>query len=145
METHTDLMPALYKDKTVLDKISHMKNLSDDFIYRLRIYFKNGYQLSVVKIPIEIEFFNIKDCPYEIAVFDENENMLEFDNGDVVLKCNTDQDVIETINYIADLPNRNKLNKEKIKWHEPILKLKQLKNSLMKAHRQLCTLIQSKY
>lgn len=96
-----DMTPALN-----FSLIAEVKNLSDDRVSRLRLVFKNGYQLSIIRGEFsyggdqglfEISPFDLEGC-MNGGLFDEE------DQGDDVLGyCNLEK-VKYYVNKIGTLP-----------------------------------------
>ena len=72
--------------------ITDILDLSDPMIYRARIKFKNGYQLSiiVIKAYIELGLVDVGNS-YELAIIDDNGQMLSVEGDDVIPHQSADE------------------------------------------------------
>ena len=85
------------------DKIKSIVDRSDSLIKRLKITFKNGYGISIVKGD---RFIYCGKDTYEIAPLDKNKEIngdLLNINGDDVLGWQTKQDIIEHMTKLSNL------------------------------------------
>ncbi len=85
------------------EEIKKLEGRSDSFMNRLRVYFKNGLQLSVIKG--DTSYGGNQDL-FEIAPFNLEGNLdgsiLNIENDDVEGFL-TEEDVIDRINKMAQL------------------------------------------
>ena len=87
------------------DKIKTVANNSDEYTDRVRIEFKNGHELSIIRGNYS---YGGIDGLFEIAPFDKNGNMNgdlfdDDDQGDSVLGDCTRERVIHYINKLGSL------------------------------------------
>lgn len=104
MKEGGSLMDLIIKENyTFIEKI---EDLSNSFLKRMRIYFKNGYQLSVINS--ERYSFGSDEGLFEIAPMRHNEVDCpelfdEKDQGGYVLGCCDKEKVIYYVNKIGNL------------------------------------------
>lgn len=78
--------------------ITRVENMSDFMANRMRIHFKNGYQLSVIR---GYGTYGSRADLFEIAVIDAHDAWVPFEDGDTVMGWQTREDVISWINKVA--------------------------------------------
>jgi len=85
------ISPA-FRDVLNIETIEHIKNNSDCLFQRLRVYFKNGYSLSIIKGPYS---YGGKQDLFEIAPYDKkdciNGSVLGISGNDILGYCSVEQ------------------------------------------------------
>ena len=93
------------QSQTQLDNL--IQAIESDSPNRVLVKFKNGYSLSIINTG-----YGYDDCPYEIAPIDHHGKMngsllgIEYDD---VLGYLSEQDVIQYLNQMAQIPVETKM------------------------------------
>lgn len=106
----TSWFDSVSLDKESINQIVKIENRSDPYISRLRIYFKNGFQLSVIQGAYT---YGSESNLFEIAIMDwygEMSNLLwdeEDDTGDTVCGYCSVEKVQHYIKKVSQLPSKD--------------------------------------
>ncbi len=115
-EVDPNLQKSIGFDGKIMDKIEHILTMDDWFFNRLRVVYKNGYQLSIVqdKISICMGFGDISK--YEIAIFNNTGDFVTSNFfGDVVVQHLSIEFIQELVVLLSIMPNiQTKLEKPAI-------------------------------
>lgn len=99
-------------DTDTINQIAKIENRSDPYISRLRIYFKNGLQLSVIQGAYT---YGSESNLFEIAIMDWHGEMLdslwddEDDRGDTVCGHCSVEKVHHYIKKVSQLPSKDEV------------------------------------